>query len=78
MNYLNKPLAHESGLELDNNLTEEDLQYEQWFYENESNILIELAETGADREMDFDLEAEFDKRYEKYLNNKSQSVGGLI
>lgn len=70
MNYLNESLAHESGLELDNNLTEEDLQYEQWFYENESNILIELAETGADREMDFDLEAEFDKRYEKYLNNK--------
>lgn len=78
MNYLNESLAHESGLELDNNLTEADLQYEQWFYENESDILIELAETGADREMDFDLEAEFDKRYEKYLNNKSQSVGGLI
>ena len=83
MNYLNESLAHESGLELDdlyadNNLTEADLQYMQWFYENESDILIELAETGADREMDFDLEAEFDKRYEKYLNNKSQSVGGLI
>lgn len=83
MNNLNESLAHESGLELDdlyadNNLSEEDIVYMQWFYENESDILIELAETGADREMDFDLEAEFDKRYEKYLNNKSQSVGGLI
>lgn len=63
MNYLNESLAHESGLE-------EDLQYEQWFYENEEQILLELAESGADREMCFDLEAEFDKRYEKYLNNK--------
>ena len=62
-NNLNESLAHESGLE-------EDLQYEQWFYENEEQILLELAESGADREMCFDLEAEFDKRYEKYLNNK--------
>ena len=75
MNYLNESLAHERGLELDsfytdNNLSEEDIAYMQWFYENEEQILLELAETGADREMDFDLEAEFDKRYEKYLNNK--------
>ena len=74
-NYLNESLAHESGLELDglyadNNLSEEDIAYMQWFYQNEKQILLELAETGADREMDFDLEAEFDKRYEKYLNNK--------
>jgi len=83
MNYLNESLAHESGLELDdlytdNDLSEEDIAYMQWFYENEEQILLELAESGADREMCFDLEAEFDKRYEKYLNNKSQSVGGLI
>ncbi len=75
-NNLNESLAHESGLELDsfytdnNNLTEADFQYEQWYYENEEQILLELAESGAYREMDFDLEAEFDKRYEKYLNNK--------
>ena len=74
MNYLNESLAHESGLELDdlyadNNLSEEDIAYMQWFYQNEEQILLELAESGADREMCFDLEAEFDKRYEKYLNN---------
>ena len=80
MNYLNESLAHESGLELDsfytdnNNLTEADLQYEQWYYDNEEAILIELAETGAYREMCFDIEAEFDKRYELYLNN----CGGLV
>lgn len=71
MNYLNESLAHESGLELDdfytNELSTEDIQHMKWYYTNEADILIELAETGADREMDFDLEAEFDKRYEAYL-----------
>lgn len=47
----------------ENNITE----YDVWFYQNEEAILIELAESGADREMDFDLEAEFDKRYQQYL-----------
>lgn len=42
-------------------------EYDVWFYQNEEAILIELAESGADREMDFDLEAEFDKRYQQYL-----------
>ncbi len=59
--------VNESGLQLDiNNLTEEEL-YEQWYGENEEAIYIELAESGADREMDFDPEKEFDKRYEAYL-----------
>ena len=35
-------------------------------YEDEINI--ELAENGADREMDFDPELEFEIRYEDYLN----------
>ena len=71
MNYSNESLAHESGLELDdfytNELSAEDIQYMKWCYANEAEILIELAETGADKEMDFDPEAEFNKRYEDYL-----------
>lgn len=55
MNLLNESLDPESEL------------YDLWYSANEAEILIELAETGADREMDFDLEAEFDKRYEAYL-----------
>lgn len=55
MNLLNESLDLESEL------------YDLWYCANEAEILIELAETGADREMDFDLEAEFDKRYEAYL-----------
>jgi len=44
------------------------LDYEEWFAKFEDEINIELAETGADREMDFDSEREFDKKYEMYLN----------
>ena len=49
-------------------VSERFLEYEEWFAEFEDDINIELAETGADRELDFDREREFDKRYEMYLN----------
>lgn len=49
-------------------VSERFLEYEEWFAEFEDDINMELAETGADREMDFDSEHEFDKRYEMYLN----------
>lgn len=70
-------LCEESGLDYDeamsddHYLTEEDVMFQIWFNENEETILIELAESGADREMDFDLEAEFDKRYQAYLDSQS-------
>lgn len=44
------------------------MAYEEWCAKNEEEILIELAETGADREMDFNSEVEFENRYEDYLN----------
>ena len=50
------------------------LEYEEWFAKFEDEINIELAETGADREMDFDREREFDKRYEMYLNARQRQV----
>ena len=62
-------ITKESGVDYDevtataNTLTE----YDVWFQDNEEDILIELAESGADRELDFNLEAEFDKRFQKYL-----------
>jgi hypothetical protein len=43
------------------------MSYELWYVVNEESILIELAETGADREFGFDLENEFIDRYQKYL-----------
>ena len=49
-------------------VSERFLEYEEWFARFEDEINIELAETGADREMDFDGECEFEKRYEMHLN----------
>ena len=76
LNMLNESLAHESGLELDdlcddNEPSEEDIKYMKWFYANEEAILIELAESGAYRELDFDIESEFDKRYQLWLDSQS-------
>lgn len=44
------------------------LEYEEWFDKFENEINIELAENGADREMDFNAEREFEKRYDMYLS----------
>lgn len=62
-------LAEECGLDYDEVMADDNTitEYDVWFHENEESILLELAESGADREMDFDLEAEFDKRYQQYL-----------
>ena len=48
--------------------TEEPLTFDEWYELNEEEINIELAESGADREPDFNLEEEFDRRYEEYRN----------
>lgn len=44
------------------------LSYDEWLSINQKDIDIELAESGADREMDFNPEKEYEKRYEDYLN----------
>lgn len=44
------------------------LKFEEWINIYEDEINIELAENGADREMDFDPEMEFQKRYDKYVD----------
>ena len=45
------------------------LNYEAWYELNEEELYIKFAETGADRELDFDSEREFDREYEEYLNS---------
>lgn len=42
------------------------LSFEDWYDINEEEINIELAETGADRELCFSSENEFEKRYNDY------------
>ena len=54
------------------------LNIEDWLESKSSSIKgltvsevldIEFAESGKDRELCFNLEAEIDKRYERYLNS---------
>tara|TARA_R110000868_G_scaffold38320_1_gene134312 strand:+ start:3727 stop:3879 length:153 start_codon:yes stop_codon:yes gene_type:complete len=44
------------------------LKFDDWYAFNEESINIQLAESGADREMDFDPELEFEKRYQEYCD----------
>ena len=48
------------------------LKYDEWFDKYHDAIYLELAENGADREMDFNPEEEFRIRYEAYLNTKEE------
>tara|TARA_R110000751_G_scaffold300521_1_gene412300 strand:- start:22 stop:204 length:183 start_codon:yes stop_codon:yes gene_type:complete len=49
-------------------MSKEELTFDEWYNLYEDEINIELSENGADREMDFDPELEFEIRYQKYLN----------
>ena len=40
--------------------------FEEWLGLNEDECNIYFAETGMDRELDFDLENELERCYEKY------------
>ena len=42
------------------------LSFEEWLTVCQDDIDIELAENGADRELDFDPESEYERRYDKY------------
>lgn len=44
------------------------LDFDEWCDTFANEIDIELAENGADKEMDFNPEVEYQKRYEMYLN----------
>lgn len=45
------------------------MEFEDWLENNEEELTIECAETGADRELDFDFERFCEYRYEEYLKN---------
>lgn len=53
-------------IELIHNIMDK-LSFEKWYKLNEEEMLISFAESGADRELDFDSELEFDRAYEQYL-----------
>lgn len=43
------------------------LEYDKWFELKENELSIAFAESGADRELDFNHERECEKKYEEYL-----------
>lgn len=51
------------------------LGFEDWLIENEERLCIRYAESGEDREMDFDLERSLDRDYEKYLKGAPNDTG---
>ena len=56
-------------------VSERFLEYEEWYDKFEDFIKHGTFETGADREMDFDSEREFEKRYEIWIINKGVLYG---
>lgn len=50
------------------------MTFEEWLAKFENDINTELAENGSDREMDFDIEQELDKRYQNYLNTNIKHI----
>ena len=44
-----------------------DVTYEEWYEKNEEELYIKFAETGMDRELDFNVENEMEKEYFKWL-----------
>ena len=46
---------------------EDQLSFDDWLEQEEDNLNCEAAETGADRELDFDEDAWHELKYEQYL-----------
>jgi hypothetical protein len=44
------------------------MTYEEWYNKNEEELSIECAESGADRELDFDFERFCEDKYEIFLS----------
>jgi hypothetical protein len=42
------------------------LNFEDWYNENEEELSIKAAESGIDREYDFDSDDYIEREYEKY------------
>lgn len=50
------------------------LDYEQWYELNADELAIQFAESGADRELDFDPERAAECEYERYLQRFEAQV----
>ena len=48
------------------------LDYHEWFDKNEDELDIEIMETGACDEMDFDADRFYERKYEEYLKRHEE------
>jgi len=46
------------------------LNFSEWCEANEEELSILWAETGADREYDFNVERELEKQYDEYIERE--------
>jgi hypothetical protein len=49
------------------------MSFEEWLNANDEEVTIYAAETGADRELDYDREKLEERLYEEYLNDNKQN-----
>ena len=53
------------------------IEFEEWCEKNEGELSIMFAETGMDRELDFDVENELERCYQKYLETNENNLNKL-
>ena len=51
--------------------------FEEWLDLNEEELSIMFAETGMDRELDFNVEDELERRYQKYLETDENNLNKI-
>jgi len=53
------------------------MEFEEWCEKNEEELSIMFAETGMDRELDFNVENELERCYQKYLETNEDNLNKL-
>jgi len=53
------------------------MTFEEWLKLNEDQMYIYFAETGMDRELDFNVEDELERCYQKYLETNEDNLNKL-
>ena len=53
------------------------MTFEAWLKLNEDQMYIYFAETGMDRELDFNVEDELERCYQKYLETDENNLNKL-
>ena len=52
-------------------------EFEEWCEKNEEELSIMFAETGMDRELEFNVEDELERCYQEYLETNENNLDKL-